>query len=120
MLSAHAVTSGGRAEASPGDSPGYEGWYSVTRRRLPPRHHCILGQRIEDHEWRSHVRTRTHRVVSASLGHTPKLLYAAQGHGRLTLAIASVRGMLSGRTKRVDGALAEGSPATLPAASKEI
>ena len=66
------------------------------------------------------LRTRTHRVVSASLGHTPKLLCAAQGHDRLTLAIASVSGMLSGRTKRVDGAVAEGPCAALPAATKEI
>ena len=66
------------------------------------------------------LRTRTRRVVSASLGHTPKLLCVVQGHGRLTLAIASVSGMLSGRTKRVDGAVAEGPCAALPAGTKEI
>ena len=38
-----------------------------------------------------------------SRGHTPKLMCAAWGHGRLTLAIASVCGCLSGRTELVDG-----------------
>ena len=46
----------------------------------------------------------THRVISMSRGHTPKLMCAAWGHGRLTLAIASVCGCLSGgRTELVDG-----------------